>query len=1064
MLFATGIIFLSLAFMSAKKMESETSKIFLLLMLSIFLYSIGYGLELFHKDLADKLFWVKVEYAGIAFIPALWLMFAFSYTNCKKCLKKPFVILYLIIPILTFIFKITDEVHHLVYSTTHVVSIGQISTLVFTPGPWYYIHNLYMLITIIAGFTLLLKLFFCSPSFYRKQIIIVVIGALIPICTYFTYVFLNPFNNIDTVPFAFILTGFLLFFALSRFRLFELMSVSRSTILEIMYDGFMLIDNHGVIVDANRPLLHMLHLEKTSISGQFFEKTLLSFPEITSACRQDDADIKVSIGNERFYNIRTMPIKTLNNQQIGKLVILQDITKNTLIEKMLERNKQLRSILTKIATDFINVPMDKMDEAIDKTLATVGEFTRLDRLHIFHYNSDKRLASNTYEWCAKGITPYKKQLQEIAVESLPGFLLPPVRGETVYIPDVTRLPAGSPERTLMETENIKSLLTLPMVYDNECIGFVGMNAVRDKREFTENEIELLKLLAEIFTNAEMRKRNDFALKESENRYNLFFDNAPLGIVHTDTEGKIIKANSKFTAITGVPTQKIIGLNIMKSLIDPQMKQLITDALKGKTGSYQGRYAFVVSGNSAYVNVVAKGIFDGTKIVGTVFIFEDITDKKQIEQQLIYNALHDPLTNLANRALLFDRVERAILHTQRNPSAHFIFMFLDLDDFKKVNDSLGHMEGDNLLRLVAKKLAVCIRPEDTLARLGGDEFAILLEMLPETDTGTQIAQRIMSVMREPVNLSGRMFSITASMGICHSSAEITTPDEYLRNADMAMYKAKREGKNRFAYFSPSMHETITKKVIEETYLLEAVRNKKLSIYYQPIIELDSEKIVGYEALLRWMHPEKGLLMPMVFIPLAEETGLIVSIGEWVLEHACQQQWLKKEQNGRYFNLHINISARQLYSQDIVLKVKEILQTTKFPPECLCLEITESTLMLQSMVDILTSLKSLGIKLIIDDFGTGFSSLSYLHRYPIDSIKIDKAFIAGMMHSEKDAEIVKTIIAMGETLRMSVIAEGVETRQQADELKQLGCHFAQGFLWGAPSEKIETQKNLLISPIS
>lgn len=306
------------------------------------------------------------------------------------------------------------------------------------------------------------------------------------------------------------------------------------------------------------------------------------------------------------------------------------------------------------------------------------------------------------------------------------------------------------------------------------------------------------------------------------------------------------------------------------------------------------------------------------------------------------------------------------------------------------------------------------------------------------------------MSEPAELAGHKISTTVSIGICHSSEEISEANEYLRNADMAMYQAKKEGKNRFAYFSPAMHETVVKRLTEETYLWETVKNRQLSIFYQPMVELDSEKVVGYEALLRWNHPEKGLLMPGDFIPLAEETGLIVSIGEWVLENACMQKWILAD-GEKALNLHINISARQLYSQDIVAKLREVLKNTSFPPGALCLEITESILMAEEMADILMKLKSMGVKIFIDDFGTGFSSLSYLHRYPIDGIKIDKAFISGMLKSQGDSEIVRAIIALGLALRMPVTAEGVETREQVEFLRTLGCKFAQGFLWGRPAER-------------
>ncbi|HNS31378.1 MAG TPA: EAL domain-containing protein [bacterium] len=847
------------------------------------------------------------------------------------------------------------------------------------------------------------------------------------------------------------MSGILSFTGMFRFRLSELMPAARCAIRENMCDGFLLIDSRGKIADANNTLLKILSQERKNLLGQFFEEALVNFPSIVDVCRQETADTRVSLNNRMFFNVRVMPLKNLNSRYLGKLVLFQDVTEKTVIEKNLQRNEKLRSLLSNLATNFINIPVENMEAAINESLSRIGEFTGLDRVYIFSYDCQKRLASNTYEWCAKGINPCIEKLQNIPFDTVPELLLPHLEGKIIHIPDTRRLPSGSNSRALMEDQQIKTLVTLPMMLGGECSGFVGLDAVREKRELTEEEINLLKILAEIFTNAEKRRKDVLELKESKNRYSLFFENSPLGIVHLDGNGRIIKVNSKFISIIGAPEEKIVGMNTLQDIKDLQMKKCIRNALKGITSSYEGNYTSVITGKSTYIRGTAKSITDGGIIIGVMGIFEDITDSKQIEEKLRYDALHDSLTNLANRTLLLDRIERAILHNRRKPSDRFILMFLDLDDFKKVNDSLGHSEGDKLLRDVAKKLAGCLRPDDTLARLGGDEFAILLEFLPEFEMGTQIAKRILSAMREPMELSGHMISITASMGICYSSEEISGPNEYLRNADMAMYKAKNEGKNRFAYFSPSMHETVIRKLTEETYLWETVRNKKLSVYYQPLVELQSETTVGYEALLRWIHPEKGLLMPGAFIPLAEETGLIVLIGEWVMEEACRQKWLQRGKKEKPLNLHINISARQLYSRDIILKVRDVIKTTGFPSESLCLEITESILMLQSMADIIVELKGMGVKLIIDDFGTGFSSLSYLHRYPVDGIKIDHSFVSGMLQSRKDAEIVKTIIAMGKTLQMSVTAEGVETKEQADYLKQLGCGFGQGFLWGRPVEK-------------
>lgn len=427
---------------------------------------------------------------------------------------------------------------------------------------------------------------------------------------------------------------------------------------------------------------------------------------------------------------------------------------------------------------------------------------------------------------------------------------------------------------------------------------------------------------------------------------------------------------------------------------------------------------------------------------------DITDRKMMEEKL----RRDALTGLANRSVIMERLEHAISHGRRKPSDRFFLLFIDLDDFKKVNDGLGHAQGDKLLKESARRIAGCLRPGDTLARLGGDEFSVLLELMPEPESGERVARRIMSVMQEPFLLAGQRFSVTASIGICSGPEGTAGADEYLRNADAAMYRAKKGGKNRFEFFSSEISETMLERMIEETRLLEAIREKQFSIHYQPVVELPSERIIGYEALLRWHHPEKGLTGPGEFIPLAEETGLIIGLGEWVLEESCRQQRADGRKGENAFPLQVNISPKQLQDRDLVSKVKRILEKTGFPPRLLYFEITETVLMSENTLDVIVALKRLGIKVIIDDFGAGHASILYLNRYPVDGLKIDRSLIAEMPRSGKGLEIVKAIIILGKTLQIKVTAEGVETREQARTLESAGCDFAQGFLYGKPEPRL------------
>ncbi len=452
-------------------------------------------------------------------------------------------------------------------------------------------------------------------------------------------------------------------------------------------------------------------------------------------------------------------------------------------------------------------------------------------------------------------------------------------------------------------------------------------------------------------------------------------------------------------------------------------------------------AFAVNGN------------DGNPI-GLAAIIRDITERKSFENQLTHQALHDPLTKLANRVLFSNRVEHALERASRhqNPIA---VMFLDLDNFKTINDSLGHAAGDKLLISVSERLQACLRSSDTAARLGGDEFAVLIVDTTHTKGAVLIAERIKDVMREPFLLDGKKTFITTSIGIAATITGNESPDELLRNADVAMYTAKNLGKDRYAVFENEMHEVLIKSVELETTLRRAIENEEFMLHYQPIIDLQSESIMGMEALVRWNHPQRGLIAPNEFIPIAEKTNLIVPLGAWVLEEACRQAYLWQTQYGydSRLSITVNISSRQFQHPALVEMIAATLDKTGLPPQSLILEITEGTIIQNTEASIkkLQELKNLGVRLAIDDFGTGYSSLSYLQRFPIDILKIDKSFIDKISHSREGAAVARAIITMSDTLHLRTIAEGVETSEQTIELQHLGCELGQGFHFAKPLSK-------------
>lgn len=431
---------------------------------------------------------------------------------------------------------------------------------------------------------------------------------------------------------------------------------------------------------------------------------------------------------------------------------------------------------------------------------------------------------------------------------------------------------------------------------------------------------------------------------------------------------------------------------------------------------------------------------------------DITERKMAEAQLIYDAFHDALTGLPNRALFFDRLSHVMRSRKRHPDTIYAVLFLDMNRFKVVNDSMGHMAGDQLLVAVSQRLLKCLRAGDTLARLGGDEFAILLENIRDVSDATEISDRIQGEFRGPFMLGEREVFSTASIGIAISSDDYERPEQVLRDADIAMYQAKAVGTPSYAIFTPTMYTRTLERMELETDLRRAVERMDFIMHYQPIIDLDINRIAGFEALIRWRHPQRGLIYPLQFIPLAEETGLIVPIGQWIIEECCSQlkRWQDKYETDPPLRVSVNISTKQLSQADLIVKISNVLRTTGIDPRCLALEITESIIMENSEAanEMMLQLKEMGVHIHIDDFGTGYSSLSYIHRFPANALKIDRSFVNKMSSSKEKMEIIRTIITLAHSLDMNVIAEGVELDDQLSQFKELKCRYGQGFLFAKP----------------
>ena len=569
-------------------------------------------------------------------------------------------------------------------------------------------------------------------------------------------------------------------------------------------------------------------------------------------------------------------------------------------------------------------------------------------------------------------------------------------------------------------------------------------------------------------HAEQVQQHMAALRDSEERFRSAFDYATIGMAVVSLDGTWLQVNRSLCEIVGYSESELLCAKFADIthkddlvIVHTHIEQLVA----GQLNSYQAEQRYSHKrGHDVCILLGASVVHDAQgNPLHLIFQIQDITNRKRAEEQLLHDAFHDALTGLPNRALFADHVKMAIQRSRRQGAKLFAILFLDLDRFKVVNDSLGHLVGDQLLVDIARRLETCLRPGDTVARLGGDEFTILLEDLDQTGDAVEVARRVQEVVSQPFPIEGHDVFTTASIGIAPNTAGYQNAEEILRDADMAMYRAKSLGKNRHEVFDKVMHDRAMRLLQLETDLRRAVERNELLLHYQPIISLETGKIAGFEALVRWHHPADGFISPVEFIPIAEETGLIIPLGKWVLREACRQMraWMTGgETLERPLSISVNLSSKQFTQPDLIEQVASILRETGLPATCLKLEITESMVMenVETAVRMLSELRALGVELSMDDFGTGYSSLSYLHRFPLNTLKIDRSFVMRMTDNAENGEIVRTIITLARSLEMNVVAEGVETQGQLEQLRILDCDFGQGFLFSRPVD-IEGATHLL-----
>jgi len=839
-------------------------------------------------------------------------------------------------------------------------------------------------------------------------------------------------------------------------------NTSYRSVLTALPDLYVLIDTNNIVIDFHAGDSSILPRQAGEVIGQSFlsipllgvdEALLLAIQNIRTDSKNSSVEILHHSNDEsHFFEVRLFQVAS---DRIALLV--RDITDQKLAENSLqdsdERLREHNRLILGMSQGKQQSAGD-IDVSFAEITATAALGLNVQRASVWLYHHDKsqlvcvKLYEQNIDQHSSGII--------FDVSNYPRYF-DAVRTERVIVADDASTYSATSElfEAYLEPLRINSMLNVSINVGGEVVGIICYEHVGQVHNWTPEEITFASSTADFISLAmgtREREKALAALGESEDKFHILAETTDSAIIVF--RDRFLYVNPAFQRITGYTFDEILKLGLSDLVAEDSgrvISHLVKQYEEGINENIREELRITdKQGNEHWLFLSSSLIqFEGQPAgLATAF---DITERKRMEDELRHQAFHDKLTGLPNRALFLDRLEQAISRCNRR-GRQFAVLFIDLDRFKPINDSLGHLVGDKLLQEIASRLLNRLRAEDTVTRLGGDEFTVLLEELQHPDNAIQLAEAIHQIISEPYMIEGNEISIAASIGIALCDASYKNAENILRDADIAMYRAKVSGKGQYAIFDSSMHEHAVNMLELESDMRRAIERSEFELYYQPIVDLRTGDITGFEALIRWHHPQRGLVSPMEFIPVAEETGLINDIGDWVLNDACKliKKW-KMQLGEKYMpTINVNVSSKQIASGDLVEKVTTALRENQIDGSHLKLELTESMVMENPEMasSMITELKKYNVQTAIDDFGTGYSSLSYLHRFPMDTLKIDRSFINEIKPDGTNSAIVNTIVLLAHNLDLNVVAEGIEEEYQLSHLCAIGCDFAQGHYFAKP----------------